>query len=73
MGSGSLPIMNRFEDVDDVAMYLVSVREREGPEVAKEKAKLIISAAAALIAHDHGPEETRRILRIVAEAQGNTP
>jgi hypothetical protein len=62
--------MSRFEDANEVAIYLANVREREGANAALEAAKLIIAAAAALITYDHGPDEARRILQIIGEAQG---
>jgi hypothetical protein len=40
--------------------------------VAVQAAKHMIAAAAALVTCEHGPDETRRILRIVGEAQGKT-
>jgi hypothetical protein len=62
--------MDRFEDANDVAIYLRFVRESEGPNAAAEKAKLIIAAAAAAINYDYGPNEARRILEIIGLAQG---
>jgi hypothetical protein len=35
-----------------------------------QAAKHMIAAAAALVTCENGPDETRRILRIVGEAQG---
>jgi hypothetical protein len=57
-------------DVDVVISMLDAVYSRDGADVAVQTAKHMIAAAAALVTCEHGPDETRRILRIVGEAQG---
>ena len=65
-------MMDRFEDANDVALYLRSVRESEGPDAAADKAKLIIAAAAAVITYYYGPDDARRVLEIIGLAQGRS-
>ena len=43
---------------------------REGPDAAVRSAKHTVEAAAALIAHELGPAETRRFLHVVGLTQG---
>jgi len=59
-------------DVDVVLSLLNAVYCRDGADMAVQTAKHMIAAAAALLTCEHGPDETRRILRIVGEAQGKT-
>ena len=61
-----------FNDVDVVISLLKAVYCRDGADVALQTAKHMIAAAAALLTCEQGPDETRRILRIVGEAQGKT-
>jgi hypothetical protein len=63
---------DHYEDVDVVISLLKAVYCRDGADVAVQTAKQMIAAAAALLTCEHGPDETRRILRIVGEAQGKT-
>lgn len=60
-----------IDDAAEKAMtVLTEVREQYGPDAAVDAAKLMIEAAAAWIAKEHGPNEARRILQIVGLAQG---
>ena len=59
-----------YKDFDIVISLLKAVYCRDGADVAVQSAKHMIAAAAALLTSEHGPDETRRILRIVGEAQG---
>jgi hypothetical protein len=43
---------------------------RDGVDVAMQAAIHMISIAAALLTSESGPDESRRILQIVGEAQG---
>jgi hypothetical protein len=61
---------DHYEDVDVVISMLKAVYCRDGADVAVQAAKHMIAAAAALVTCENGPDETRRILRIVGEAQG---
>lgn len=63
---------DHYEDVDVVISMLKAVYCRDGADVAVQAAKHMIAAAAALVTCENGPDETRRILRIVGEAQGKT-
>ncbi|HMF20608.1 MAG TPA: hypothetical protein VKG24_00565 [Pseudolabrys sp.] len=63
---------DRYKDVDVVLSLLKAVYCRDGADVAVQTAKHMIAAAAALLTSEDGPDETRRILRIVGEAQGKT-
>jgi hypothetical protein len=58
------------EDVEVVMSILDAVYTRDGADVAVQTAKHMIAAAAALLTCEQGPDETRRVLRIVGEAQG---
>jgi hypothetical protein len=58
------------KDVDVVISMLNAVYCRDGADGAVQTAKHMIAAAAALLTFEQGPDETRRILRIVGEAQG---
>ena len=60
------------KDLDVVISLLKAVYCRDGADVAVQTAKQMIAAAAALLTSEHGPDETRRILRIVGKAQGRT-
>ena len=57
-------------EVNVVISLLEAVYCRDGADVAVQTAKHMIAAAAALLTCEQGPDETRRILRIVGEAQG---
>jgi hypothetical protein len=61
---------DHHEDVNVVISLLEAVYCRDGADVAVRTAKHMIAAAAALLTCEQGPDETRRILRIVGEAQG---
>jgi hypothetical protein len=61
---------DHHNDIDVVISMLNAVYSRDGADVAVQTAKHMIAAAAALLTCEHGPDETRRILRIVGEAQG---
>jgi hypothetical protein len=61
---------DHYKDVDVVLSMLKAVYCRDGAEGAVQAAKHMIAAAAALLTCEHGPNETRRILQIVGEAQG---
>ena len=55
---------------DAAIAFLRQVYTLEGADAAVQTAKDMISAGAAWVAQEHGPEEARRILRIVGAAQG---
>ena len=61
---------DHYKHADAVIAMLKAVYCRDGAEVAVQAAKHMISAAAALLTCQYGPDEARRILRIVGEAQG---
>jgi len=61
---------DHHRDVKVVMSLLEAVYCRDGADVAMQTAKHMIAAAAALLTCEQGPDETRRILRIVGEAQG---
>jgi len=63
---------HHYNDVDVVISMLNAVYCRDGADVAVQTAKHMIATAAALLTCEHGPDETRRILRIVGQAQGKT-
>jgi hypothetical protein len=58
------------KDVEVIISLLKAVYCRDGADMAVQTAKHMIAAAAALLTCEHGPNETRRILRIVGKAQG---
>jgi hypothetical protein len=60
----------RFKPADEAVAIFKAVYLRDGADAAVEVAKLVIGAAAVLIAHEHGPDEARRILSAVGAAQG---
>ena len=60
----------RFKPADEAVAIFKAVYLRDGADAAVEVAKLVIGAAVLLIAHEHGPDEARRILDIVGAAQG---
>ncbi|MGB7855672.1 MAG: hypothetical protein WBL48_07220 [Pseudolabrys sp.] len=60
----------RFKPADEAVAIFKAVYLRDGADVAVEVAKLVIGAAAVLIAHERGPDEARRILDIISAAQG---
>jgi hypothetical protein len=53
----------------DAFVFLRDVYTREGADAAVRAATDLISASAAWITQEHGPDEARRILRIVGAAQ----
>jgi len=53
---------------DEAIAMLNAVRDRDGADAAVHAAKLMIDAAAAWIAQEHGPEEAHRILHIAGLA-----
>ena len=59
----------RFKPADEAVAIFKAVYLRDGADVAVEVAKLVIAAAAVLIARERGPDEARRILDIVGAAQ----
>ena len=61
---------HRFDHADDVMFYLKGVHDRDGPEAACDAARLMIDVATAFIAHEDGPNEARRVLRIAGDSQG---
>ena len=61
---------DHYKDVEVVISLLEAVYCRDGADGAVEAAKHMIAGAAALLTCEQGPDETRRILRIVGEAQG---
>jgi len=61
---------DHHRDIKVVMSLLEAVYCRDGADVAMQTAKHMIAAAAALLTCEQGPDETRRILRIVGEAQG---
>ena len=54
----------------DALAFLRQVCLRDGTEAAEQGAKDMISAGAAWLAQEHGPDEVRRILHMVGAAQG---
>jgi hypothetical protein len=61
----------RFKPADEAIAIFKAVYLRDGADAAVEVAKLVIGAAAVLIAHEHGPDEARRILSAaIGAAQG---
>lgn len=60
----------RFKPADEAVAIFKPVYLRDGADAAVEVAKLVIGAAVLLIAHEHGPDEARRILDIAGAAQG---
>jgi hypothetical protein len=61
----------RFKPADEAVAIFKAVYLRDGADAAVEVAKLVIGAAAVLIAHEHGPDEARRILSAaIGAAQG---
>ena len=61
---------DRYRHADDVIAMLKTVYCRDGADVAVQAAKHMIAAATALVTCQCGPDEARRVLRIVGEAQG---
>ena len=57
-------------NADPAIAFLRQVYTLEGADAAVQAAKVMISAGAAWIAQEHGPDEARRILRIVGAEQG---
>jgi hypothetical protein len=63
---------DHLKHADHAIAMLKAVYLRDGADVAVQAAKHMISAAAALITCEYGPDEARRILQIVGGAQGQT-
>jgi len=63
---------DHFRHVDHAIAMLKTVYLRDGADAAVQAAKHMIFAAAALITREYGPDEARRILRVVGGAQGQT-
>ena len=61
---------DHHEDINVVISLLEAVYCRDGADMALQTAKHMIAAAAAFLTCERGTDETRRILRIVGEAQG---
>lgn len=61
---------DHFTHADHAIAMLKAVYARDGADAAVQAAKHMVSAAAALITHEYGPDEARRILLIVGGAQG---
>jgi hypothetical protein len=59
-------------NADAAIAFLRKVYTQQGTDAAVQAAKDMISAGAAWIAQEHGPDEARRILRIVGAAQGSS-
>jgi hypothetical protein len=49
------------------------IHKRDGADAAVQAAKEMIEVAAAVIAHEHGPDTARRFLEIVGAAQETLP
>jgi hypothetical protein len=61
---------DHYKHADEAIALLKTVYCRDGADVAVQAAKHMIAAAAALVTCQYGPEEARRVLRIVGDAQG---
>ena len=61
---------DRHNHGENAIAMLKAVYCRDGADVATQAAKDMIAVATALLTCQHGPDEARRILRIVGEAQG---
>jgi len=61
---------DHYKHAEDAIAMLKTVYCRDGADVAVQAAKHMIAAAAALVTCQYGPDEARRVLRIVAEVQG---
>ncbi len=61
---------DHYKHADDAIAMLKAVYCRDGADMAVQAAKHMISVAAALLTCQYGPDEARRILRIVGDAQG---
>jgi hypothetical protein len=59
-----------YKHADEAIAMLKTIYCRDGADAAVQAAKHMISAAAALVTCQYGPDEARRILWIVGEAQG---
>jgi hypothetical protein len=57
---------------DQTFSNLKGVLDAQGSDAACETAKHMIAAATAFIAHERGPDEARRLLRTIGEAQGRS-
>ena len=57
---------------EDALAILKAVYCRDGADVAAQVAKNMIAVATALLTCQYGPDEARRILRIIGEAQGKS-
>jgi hypothetical protein len=60
-------------NIDDVIVHLKLIHKRDGADAAVQAAKEMIEVAAAVIAHEHGPDSARRFLEIVGAAQEVPP
>ena len=58
------------EHADNAVAILKVAYCRDGADVAVQAAIHMVSIAAALLTSESGPDESRRILQIVGEAQG---
>ena len=58
------------QHAENAAAILKAAYCRDGVDVAMQAAIHMISIAAALLTSESGPDESRRILQIVGEAQG---
>ena len=58
------------QHAENAAAILKVAYCRDGVDVAVQAAIQMISIAAALLTSESGPDESRRILQIVGEAQG---
>ena len=54
------------------ALAILKAVCRDGADVAAQVAKNMIAVATALLTCQYGPDEARRILRIIGEAQGKS-
>ena len=61
---------DHYEHGEEALAILKVVYCRDGADVAAQVAKNMIAVATALLTCQYGPDEARRILRIVGEAQG---
>ncbi len=61
---------DQYKHAEDTIAMLKAVYCRDGADVAVQAATQMISVATALVTCQSGPDEARRILRIVGDAQG---
>jgi hypothetical protein len=67
---GSKQMADEHLNFDAAITFLRQVYTLEGADAAVQAAKDMISADAAWIAQEHGPDEAHRVLQIVEAAQG---